>query len=287
LLALLPFEALMVADAGATQYLLDVGPPVHYSPSATVWHFLQNRALSSKLAQEPILTLGDPQYGPARPAEDLLATRLDVRSGDSRFRSALSRLPYSGNEARWVKEHFAKQGQTSVLLLQAEATEARLRAAVAGRRILHLACHGMADASYGNLFGCLALAPGPPGDPNNDGFLYAAEISGLDLSACELAILSACETNLGPEQNAEGVWNLSRAFLAAGARRVIASDWVVDDEAGATLVSYLADSLAKSPSGDSSRAAATALWKAKQQMRRNPKWQHPFYWSSLVLIGPG
>ncbi|MGD9722899.1 MAG: CHAT domain-containing protein [Pirellulales bacterium] len=287
LLALLPFEALIVSDAGEREYLLDAGPPVNYVPSATVWHFLKNRATNKSLASEPILTLGDPQYAKSQPAEDLLATRYDVRSGDSRFRSTLAPLPYSGNEARWLKEHFQRHGLASLMLTQTQATEARLRAAAPGRKFLHLACHGMADASYGNLFGCLALAPGRPGDPNDDGFLYAAEISGLDLGACELAILSACQTNFGPEQSAEGVWNLSRAFLTAGARRVVASDWVVDDEAGATLVSYLAAYLAESQSADASHASATALWKAKQQLRRNPKWQHPFYWSSLVLIGPG
>ena len=287
LLALLPFETLVVSEAGQTEYLLDVGPPINYAPSATVWHFLKNRVVNAPLAHEPILTLGDPQYDQNQPASDELAARYDVRSGDSRFRSSLARLPHSGNEARWVKENFEKQGQASVILTQAQATEARLRAAVTGRKVLHLACHGMADASYGNLFGCLALAPGRPGDPNDDGFLYAAEINGLHLEGCELAILSACQTNFGPEQSGEGVWNLSRAFLAAGARRVIASDWVVDDEAGATLVSYLSSYQAQSPKAGESQSTATALWKAKQQLRRNPKWQHPFYWSSLVLIGPG
>lgn len=286
LLALLPFEALIVSDSDQTRYLLDAGPPINYAPSATVWHFLQHRAASATVAREPILTLGDPRYAKS-PADDVLATRYDVRSGDSRFRSALARLPHSGNEAHWVKQHFEKQGQSSLMLTQAHATEARLRAAATGRKILHLACHGMADASYGNLFGCLALTPGPSSDPDDDGFLYAAEISGLDLRACDLAILSACQTNFGPEQSGEGVWNLSRAFLAAGARRVVASDWLVDDEAGATLVSYLASYVAQSPSAEGSHATAVALRKAKQQLRRNSQWQHPFYWSGLVLIGPG
>ena len=70
-----------------------------------------------------------------------------------------------------------------------------------------------------------------------------SEIYELDLSGCELAILSACETNYGPQQQGEGVWALSRGFLVAGSRRVIASNWVVDDQAGATLVSYFASYL--------------------------------------------
>ena len=54
----------------------------------------------------------------------------------------------------------------------------------------------------------------------------------LAIKDCELAILSACETNYGPQQKGEGVWALSRGFLVAGARRVVASNWLVDDEAG-------------------------------------------------------
>ena len=73
---------------------------------------------------------------------------------------------------------------------------------------------------YGNLFGSLALTPGPRAadDPADDGFLTLAEIYTLDLRRCELAILSACQTNDGPQQRGEGVWSLARGFLAAGAK---------------------------------------------------------------------
>ncbi len=73
-----------------------------------------------------------------------------------------------------------------------------------------------------------------------------SEIYDLDLSNCDLAILSACDTNYGPQQTGEGVWALSRGFLVAGARRVVASNWLVDDEAGATLVHHFTAVLAKS-----------------------------------------
>ncbi len=34
------------------------------------------------------------------------------------------------------------------------------------------------------------------------------------------------------------MWALSRGFLVAGSRRVVASNWLVDDEAAASLTSY-------------------------------------------------
>ena len=74
----------------------------------------------------------------------------------------------------------------------AEATEANVRLNVKGREVVHLACHGLADESYGNLFGALALTPGKDAaNPADDGFLTLAEIYNLDLRSCELAILSA------------------------------------------------------------------------------------------------
>lgn len=285
-LALLPFEALVVEKSSSPKYLLDVGPPVVYAPSASVLMNLAQRQPRADLASEPVLTLGDPNYARGDERLDAVASRLGVRSSDQQFRSRLSRLPYSGNEARWFEEHFAKHGLGSVRLTADKATEGQLRKLIERREIVHLACHGMADHDYGNSFGCLALAAGNPNNPDDDGYLYAAEIRQLPLAGCELAILSACETNYGPHQTGEGVWNLSRAFLVAGARRVVASNWLVDDEAGATLVSYFAAYLAEAGKDHAARDYAQALQRAKQQVRAQPRWAAPFYWSSLVLVGP-
>src|SRR5690606_4903839 len=121
-------------------------------------------------------------------------------------------------------------------LTGASATEAAIRRGMPGRKIVHLACHGLCDQTHGNLFGALAFAPGDARDPADDGFLTLAEIYELNLNDCDLAILSACETNLGPDQHGEGVFALSRGFLVAGSRRVVASNWIVDDESSASLI---------------------------------------------------
>src|SRR4029077_9782799 len=127
-----------------------------------------------------------------------------------------------------------------------------------------LACHGMADQSHGNFFGSLAVAPGRKGDPSDDGFLSMAEIYDLKLDGCELAILSACETNYGPQQQGEGVWALSRGFLVAGARRVVSSNWLVGHEAAASLISYYCSLLAKQEHDGQTPDYAGALRDAKR-----------------------
>jgi CHAT domain-containing protein len=153
--------------------------------------------------------------------------------------------------------------------------------------VVHLACHGLVDESYGNLFGALALTSGPdPDNAGNDGFLTLAEIYELDLDDCELAILSACETNCGPLQQGEGVWTLSRGFLVAGSRRVVASNWLVDDEAAASLISVFFTYVARAEKEGRDVNYSGALQHAKRWVRKQDKWNSPFYWGTFVLVGP-
>jgi CHAT domain-containing protein len=124
------------------------------------------------------------------------------------------------------------------------------------------------------------------GQGADDGFLTLAEIYELDLRSCELAILSACRTNYGPQQQGEGVWALSRRFLVAGARRVVSSNWLVDDEAAASLVSYFCALTARAQQRGSPIDFGHALQSAKRWTRQQPPWQSPYYGGTFVLVGP-
>ena len=76
----------------------------------------------------------------------------------------------------------------------------------------------------------------PMEDGRDNGLLTAAEISCLNLSGCELVMLSACRTALGNAHGGEGMLSVQRAFHVAGAKTVIATLWNVDDEATSQLV---------------------------------------------------
>ena len=216
-LATLPFEALVVEDGESPVYLLDQAPPTCYAPSATVLHNLASRQeAGGDQGRKPVLTVGDPDYG--KPADRAAADDLGPGSRYVRLRGQLQDLPHSGLESRWVSQVFDKRGLEAGRLIEAKATERNVAFNLPGRRIVHLACHGLTELSDGNLFGALALTPGRGSNANDDGFLSLAEIYELDMRGCELTVLSACDTNYGPRQKGEGVWALSRGFLVAGSR---------------------------------------------------------------------
>ncbi len=282
-LSLLPLETLIVQEGSSPTYLLDAGPPIAYLPSLTWLFQTASGTASSRVGKHRLLTVGDPKYG--LPSASGGATS----AGSARFHELgqdLVRLPYTGMESSWVAEGFEKTGATVKKLIGPAATEAAIRSQSPGNTIVHFACHGLVDQLHGNFFGALAVTPGKSlSDPADDGMLTLAEIYALNLSGCELAILSACQTNHGPQQSGEGTWALSRGFLVAGARRTIASNWLVDDEAGASLVSLFSSGLA-SDSTTGQVNYSRRLQEAKRVIRKQDKWSSPYFWGTFVLVGP-
>src|SRR5262249_36126749 len=143
-----------------------------------------------------------------------------------------------------------------------------------------------------NLFGAIALTP--PSQPidssDNDGFLSLHEIHNLPLSACQLAVLSACQTNVGPDRPLEAGSTIAQAFLAAGARRAGCSHWNVDDDSTAELIGGFFERIAKTSDDKGTTADrieyAKALRDARLAVRSQSQWASPYYWAPFVLIGP-
>ena len=94
----------------------------------------------------------------------------------------------------------------------------------------------------------------------------------------QLVVLSCCHSGRG-DIKAEGVVGMSRAFLAAGARAVVASLWAVDDYATSRFMASFYESLKKGES------ASKSLQFAMGKIRDVEGHKDPKYWAPFFLIG--
>jgi CHAT domain-containing protein len=292
----LPFEALVVeagADETTATYWLDDGPVIRYAPSATVLYNLERRPPSrlTPIASETLwLSLYDPIFDLEEiervGAETSVQHPSESRSRDEFVRAggSLARLPGTALEALALNTAFGKRVQS---LQGLTATEAGLRAALGSKRFLHFATHGLVDETRGSLFASLALTPSNASviDSENDGYLQLYEIYELPLDEIELAILSACETNLGDSIEGEGVFALSRGFLAAGSRRVVASQWAVDDASTADIMEGFFGLLSAQMARGENVNYGQDLRDAKRLIRSQPEWSSPYFWAPFILTG--
>ena len=114
------------------------------------------------------MTVANPDYGGSQRTPAAAASALDALAARSRYGAVggeLAPLPHTGTESTWVTDVYKKQGITSAGLLAGLATEANVRFNVAGRRMLHFACHGLTDQEYGNFFGAWPLRPASKARP--------------------------------------------------------------------------------------------------------------------------
>ncbi len=240
-----------------------------------------------------------------------------VRSGA--WNAGFAPLPGSLAEASGIAETWAGRGASPCdLITQGRGTLQTLIELAPRARYLHLATHGWfapesvastadpapVDARSGlgramtfqeqvrgsspMLLCGLALAGAnqPPDERGRlPGAVTAEELAGLDLSSCELAVLSACDTNDGIRRAGQGVASLQKALHMAGARSVITSLWKVPDEATRELMLDFYRRL-----WVEAKTKHQALWEAKMSIRdAREESGAPRYttgdWAAWVLTG--
>ena len=234
----LPFAALVAPDGS---YLADQYA-LRFLPSASVLKFLRPPSSSG---QAPLLVLGDPDLG------------------DPRYD-----LHFANEEAKAVASIFPG----SRVLVRKEASKSNFHMAAGAFTRIHFATHGEFNADRPLASG-LHLA----NDRGGDDMLTVGELYSMSLNA-DLVTLSACETGLGKVANGDDVVGLTRGFLFAGARSIVASLWSVDDRATAMLMEIFYRNLVIMDKEE-------ALRQAQITIRKN--FPQPFFWAAFQLTGRG
>src|SRR5262249_7889445 len=145
-------------------------------------------------------------------------------------------------------------------------------------RILHLATHSLLDNQRPELSGVVLSLVDRCGRPQN-GFLRLYDIYNLRLGS-DLVVLSACQTARGGEIEGEGLIGLTRGFLYAGAPRVVATLWAIDDRATAQVMKHFYEGMLVR-----GQTPATALRSAQLAVAATRGWDAPYYWAAFTLQG--
>ncbi|MBP1466679.1 CHAT domain-containing protein [Candidatus Chloroploca sp. M-50] len=210
------------------------------------------------------------------------AHRAGLLVGVSEFGERAKALPGVGLTLDLVAERW--QGPTERWENEAATREHLLRAAAEGTLrqfgLIHFAMHGQVYASKG-LLAHLKLW---------DADLQADEAMRLQLDGA-LVVLSACETMVSEVLPGEEVLNLGRAFLASGARDVIASLWQLYDRALPEMLPPLYDRLSQGTDAPTALAASqrTLIQRARTIASDDPDaiLVSPLVWGSLTAMGGG
>jgi CHAT domain-containing protein len=271
-------------------------------PSASTLATLRRETAGRKPAEKSLAVLADPVFtdddtrvrrdvgkagakGKTRSADSdetdigfLQMTRSGRETGVISGEGGFGRLLSTRREAAAISALVPERERLQALDFEASRTTA-LRPELGEYRIVHFATHGMLNNVHPELSGIVLSLVNKEGD-QQDGFLRLQDIYNLKLPA-ELVVLSACQTGLGKEIKGEGLIGLTRGFMYAGAPRVLATLWKVDDRATSELMKQFYQGMlgpqALRPAG-ALRQAQLSIWKQKQ-------WREPYYWAAFVLHG--
>lgn len=278
-------DAVLRDDYTGVRWLAD-DVRVSYVPRPRNLVDIRQRAGRSAGAK-PMLAFGDFKSDVTVEGVMLAASLPPGCADTARVLAGVPPLPQTRVE---VERAVAAIGEGAEMIVGEAFTEDRIAALsdsgeLSDYRVLHFATHGVLWRDS-DCFSEPALTTSVNGDGgDSDGLLTASDIRSLSLDA-DLVVLSACQTADATGQIGVGGENLSsiaRSFFAAGARSVVATHWVVSDEATADLMSDMYERLGRS----AGISPGEALADAQAAMRARPDRSHPFFWAAFVLIGDG
>jgi CHAT domain-containing protein/Tfp pilus assembly protein PilF len=293
----IPFAALPepdIKERGMASQPLIVRHEIVNLPSASVLSVLRQHSATRKVPPHLVAILADPVFSETDsrvigkreaqktaqalpPGPIAQATQFWTRSINDVGLLGFGRLPFSRQEAKAIMS-LAPSGEGMEALDFRASRSTAVSKALAQYKIIHFATHGLLNSKHPELSGVVLSLVDQEGRPQN-GFLGLQEVYNLNLPA-ELVVLSACETGLGKEIRGEGLVGLTRGFMYAGASRVAASLWSIDDAATAELMTRFYKAMLRD-----GLSPPAALRRSQLQMRQQERFADPYYWASFIIQG--
>jgi CHAT domain-containing protein/tetratricopeptide (TPR) repeat protein len=272
ILQYLPFGAL---PEPGKQAPLMVDHEVVTAPSASVLAVLRQETAARQPAERTLFIAADPVYS----ANDPRVSRspIETVAAGERGTEPFLRLRFSRAEAEQIAGLIPPDAAVKAFDFDANR-DAVLKSDLSRFRILHFATHSLLDDERPGLSGIVLSLVDRAGRRQN-GFLRLYDIYNLHLNA-DLAVLSACRTALGQEIKGEGLIGLTRGFFYAGAPRVLASLWPIDDRTSAAFMKPFYEAMLVRQ-----ERPAAALRSAQIQMWKTKGWDAPYYWAAFTMQG--
>lgn len=283
-LQFIPFSALSLnVEKSKTQRFLGDTNEITILPSISVIDEMRRDSKFEKKNEKTIAIFADPIFesNDPRVSQELNVNERSVEIKrvlrDFKFGDKLPRLLSSRVEARNISAFLSPK--VTDLNIDFDANRENATAdKLADYQILHFATHGLLDTSRPELSGLVFSLYDKTGK-TQDGFLRLNQIYNLNLNS-DLVVLSACQTALGKDVRGEGLIGLTRGFMYAGANRVVASLWKVDDAATAEFMKLFYRNLLQKK-----LAPSAALSAAQNEMKQIPRYKSPYFWAAFSIQG--
>jgi CHAT domain-containing protein/tetratricopeptide (TPR) repeat protein len=289
----LPFAALPEPASGAAGAAkpppLMVNHEIVTAPSASVIQVLRQETAGRKPAEKSVAVLADPVFstGDLRIAQQKIEAM--TAAGKNSARGEAQRSAADLGVQEFVRLRFSRAEAEEIVRLAPPGTvlraldfdasrERALKQDLAQYRIVHFATHSLLNNEHPELSGVVLSLVDRNGLPQN-GFLRLYDIYNLRLGA-DLVVLSACQTALGGEIKGEGLIGLTRGFLYAGAPRLVATLWEIDDRTTSQLMKRFYEGMLTR-----GERVATALKAAQVAMWKTKGWDSPYYWAAFTVQG--
>jgi CHAT domain-containing protein len=237
-----------------------------------------SRVLSGRFlgVGDPVYNLADPRWN--KRSDDLV--RLvpgSVYTAPPGPGLVLTRLVASAREVEACARTWDSHPGRAVLLEGFDASPIRLRDELrAGASVVHIATHFL-QATVPPRHSMIALSLASPGDPQ---LLSPIQITRWKIDA-GIVVLSGCSSASADVLPGSGLMGLTRAWLAAGARAVVASHWPTPDDSGPLFVCFYKHLREKPDDGP-----AAALQEAQSDFRHAGGWRSdPQYWATYFVVG--